>query len=158
MARSSEDLKALIMAGESYNETIEIEYLGELFAVQIRPLTEAELTDVQRTMKLSATMVKAIMQKVKLGKKLTPAEEETAKKEAIESVLTDGTIDVGDLNYMEFVQNREYCKKGIVDEGLRKLVPNFRYGLTEMISKRIQTISNVPPQVVANFFGQKKDS
>lgn len=158
MARSSEDLKALIMTGESYNETIEIEYLGELFAVQIRPLTEAELTDVQRTMKLSATMVKAIMQKIKLGKKLTPAEEETAKKEAIESVLTDGTIDVGDLNYMEFVQNREYCKRGIVDKGLRELVPNFRYGLTEMISKRIQTISNVPPQVVANFFGQKKDS
>jgi hypothetical protein len=34
------------------------------------------------------------------------------------------------------------------------MVPKFRYGLTEKIANRIQTISTVPPSVVQNFFGQ----
>jgi len=164
MARSADDLKALLLAGDTYTETVEIEYLGELFAVQIRPLTEAEITDVNRSMKLSSEMMKQVAEKLKQDKALmsrmskgdkpTPEEEAKLTEGAVDAILSGGAIDIGDMNYMDFLQSQEYCKRGIVDDGLRVMVPKFRYGLTERISKRIQTISNVPPAVVANFFGQ----
>lgn len=163
MPRDSNDLKALIMAGNSYSETIEIDYMGEKFAIQIRPLTEAELTDVARATKISAKMMAGMKDKMKAtmkpGKQPTDQEKEELIKEAVDAVFdSNDMIAVGDMQYMEFAQNREYCRRGIVDKDLAAMVPNFRYGLTEMISKRIQTISTVPPEVVANFFGQKKDS
>lgn len=157
MARTAEDLKALLLAGDGYTETIDIEYLGEQFAVEIRPLTEAELTDVSRTMKINASMLKKISKKVKVGVKNTPEEKEKILKEAVDALLADGEgdLEVGSMAYADFIQNQEYCKRGIVDEGLRSLVPKFRYGLTEKIANRIKTISEVPPAVVQNFFGQQ---
>jgi hypothetical protein len=159
MPRDANDLKALIMAGDSYSETITIDYMGEQFAIQIRPLTEGELTDVARSMKVSTKMIKGIREKIQVGKTLTETEKAALEKEAVDAIINSGEmIEIGDMEYMDFVLNREYCRRGIVDKGLANLVPNFRYGLTAMISARIQTISNVPPAVVANFFGQKKDS
>lgn len=159
MARTSEDLKSLLLAGDGYTETIDIEYLGEQFAVEIRPLTEAEITDVSRTMKISASMLKKISEKVKAGANLSPEEREKLQKDAVDTLLSgDGEVDVGSMVYVEFLQNQEYCKRGIVDKGLRSLVPKFRYGLTEKIASRIKTISEVPPAVVQNFFGQQTDS
>jgi hypothetical protein len=159
MARTSEDLKSLLLAGDGYTETIDIEYLGEQFAVEIRPLTEAEITDVSRTMKISASMLKKISEKVKAGANLSPEEREKLQKDAVDTLLSgDGEVDVGSMVYVDFLQNQEYCKRGIVDEGLRLLVPKFRYGLTEKIASRIKTISEVPPAVVQNFFGQQTDN
>lgn len=159
MARTSEDLKSLLLAGDGYTETIDIEYLGEQFAVEIRPLTEAEITDVSRTMKINASMLKKISEKVKAGADLSPKEREKLQKDAVDTLLSgDGEVDVGSMVYVDFLQNQEYCKRGIVDEGLRLLVPKFRYGLTEKIASRIKTISEVPPAVVQNFFGQQTDS
>jgi len=159
MARTSEDLKALLLAGDGYTETIGIEYLGEQFAVEIRPLTEAEITDVSRTMKINASMLKKISKKVKVGVKNTPEEREKILGEAVDALLSDeGDLDVGNMAYVDFLQNQEYCKRGIVDEGLKSLVPKFRYGLTERIASRIKTISEVPPAVVQNFFGQQTDN
>lgn len=156
MARTSEDLKALLLAGDGYTETINIEYLGEQFAVEIRPLTEAELTDVSRTIKINASMLKKISKKVKSGANLSQEEREKIQKDAVDALLTDdGEVDVGGMVYADFLQNQEYCKRGIVDEGLRSLVPKFRYGLTAKIATRIKTISEVPPAVVQNFFGQQ---
>lgn len=156
MARTSEDLKSLLLAGDGYTETIDIEYLGEQFAVEIRPLTEAEITDVSRTMKINASMLKKISEKVKAGANLSPKEREKLQKDAVDTLLSgDGEVDVGSMVYVDFLQNQEYCKRGIVDEGLRLLVPKFRYGLTEKIASRIKTISEVPPAVVQNFFGQQ---
>ncbi len=157
MARTAEDLKALLLAGDGYTETIDIEYLGEQFAVEIRPLTEAELTDVGRTMKINASMLKKISKKVKVGVKNTPEEKEKILREAVDALLSDseGDVEVGSMAHADFLQNQEYCKRGIVDEGLRLLVPKFRYGLTERIASRIKTISEVPPAVVQNFFGQQ---
>jgi hypothetical protein len=159
MARTSEDLKSLLLAGDGYTETIDIEYLGEQFAVEIRPLTEAEITDVSRTMKINASMLKKISEKVKAGANLSPEEREKLQKDAVDTLLSgDGEVDVGSMVYVDFLQNQEYCKRGIVDKGLRSLVPKFRYGLTEKIASRIKTISEVPPAVVQNFFGQQTDS
>jgi hypothetical protein len=159
MARTSEDLKSLLLAGDGYTETIDIEYLGEQFAVEIRPLTEAEITDVSRTMKINASMLKKISEKVKAGANLSPEEREKLQKDAVDTLLSgDGEVDVGSMVYVDFLQNQEYCKRGIVDEGLRLLVPKFRYGLTEKIASRIKTISEVPPAVVQNFFGQQTDN
>ncbi len=159
MARTSEDLKSLLLAGDGYTETIDIEYLGEQFAVEIRPLTEAEITDVSRTMKINASMLKKISEKVKAGVNLSPEEREKLQKDAVDTLLSgDGEVDVGSMVYVDFLQNQEYCKRGIVDEGLRLLVPKFRYGLTEKIASRIKTISEVPPAVVQNFFGQQTDN
>lgn len=158
MARSAADLKALLMAGDDYRETITIEYLGELYAIEIRPLTEGEITDVERSMKVSGEMLKKIASKIKVGQKLTKSEEEKVTKEALDSVLADGSIDVGDMNYMSYIQDREYCKRGIVDAELAGMVLKFRYGLTEIISKRIQTISSVPPALIQNFFSQNPAS
>lgn len=159
MARTSEDLKSLLLAGDGYTETIDIEYLGEQFAVEIRPLTEAEITDVSRTMKINASMLKKISEKVKAGADLSPKEREKLQKDAVDTLLSgDGEVDVGSMVYVDFLQNQEYCKRGIVDEGLRLLVPKFRYGLTEKIASRIKTISEVPPAVVQNFFGQQTDN
>lgn len=156
MARTAEDLKALLLAGDGYTETINIEYLGEQFAVEIRPLTEAELTDVSRTIKINASMLKKISKKVKAGANLSQEEREKIQKDAVDALLTDdGEVDVGGMVYADFLQNQEYCKRGIVDEGLRSLVPKFRYGLTAKIATRIKTISEVPPAVVQNFFGQQ---
>jgi hypothetical protein len=156
MARTAEDLKALITAGDEYTETIQVEYLGELFDIQIRPLTDEGLTNVNRQMKLNAAMLKRIAAKLKAGESLTPAEAEKAKSEAVDAILegSDGEIEIGQIDFMDFMLNREFCRAGIVDAGLRSLVPKFRYGLTGIIAKRIQTISTVPPQVIANFFGQ----
>jgi hypothetical protein len=159
MARTSEDLKSLLLAGDGYTETIDIEYLGEQFAVEIRPLTEAEITDVSRTMKINASMLKKISEKVKAGANLSPEEREKLQKDAVDTLLSgDGEVDVGSMVYVDFLQNQEYCKRGIVDKGLRSLVPKFRYGLTEKIASRIKTISEVPPAVVQNFFGQQTDN
>jgi hypothetical protein len=154
MPRSSEDLAALITAGDDYRETVMIDYLGQEFAVIIRPLTEYELTDANRQMKFSAALIKKMQSKIKVGKKLTAEEQKVATEEAIEAVLSEGTIDVGDISFTNFILARELCKRGIVDEKLVSLVPKFRYGLTEKIANRIQTISDVPPAVVENFFGQ----
>jgi hypothetical protein len=160
MARSSEDLAALLMAGDEYTETVEFEFLNERFAVKIRPLTETELIDVTRSQKIGAGMLKTIANKVDFTKKFESKEEEIAAQEvAMKAVLEEGnSIDVGDLNYQDHMQNRAYCMAGIVDENLRALVPKFRYGLTELIAKRIKTISEVPPAVVANFFGVSQDT
>ena len=154
MARSEEDLKALLTEGANYTETVSIEFLGEIYNIKIRPLTDEAMTNVDRQMKLSAAMLKKISEKVKVGDKLTPEEEEKLKEEAVDAMLADGEVDVGGMNFMKFLQEREYCRAGIVDEGLRAMVPQFRYGLTEKIANRIQTISTVPPSVVQNFFGQ----
>ncbi len=150
MTRTSEDLKALLMAGDGYTETVDIEYMGEQFAVEIRPLTEAELTDVSRTMKINASMLKKIADQMK-----TSGDPEQIKRDAVDAILSDGEVDVGSMVQIEFLQNQEYCKRGIVDEGLRALVPKFRYGLTSKIAGRIRVISEVPPDVVQNFFGQQ---
>ena len=154
MPRSEEDLKALLSEGDKYTETVSIEFLGETYNIKIRPLTDEAMTNVDRQMKLSAAMLKKISQKVKVGEKLTPEEETKLKEEAVDAMLADGEVDVGGMNFMKFLQEREYCRAGIVDEGLRAMVPKFRYGLTEKIANRIQTISTVPPAVVQNFFGQ----
>lgn len=158
MARDANDLKALILAGDSYTETVSIDYMGEVFNIEIRPLTESELTEVNRQMKLSANVIRKIAEKVKANKALSAEEKATMDKEALDTILSDPEFDLGGMNFTNFVLAREFCKRGIVDKGLRDLVSKFRYGLTEMLSTRIQTISNVPPAVVANFFGQKKDS
>jgi hypothetical protein len=63
MPRSSEDLAALITAGDDYRETVMIDYLGQEFAVIIRPLTEYELTDANRQMKFSAALIKKMQSK-----------------------------------------------------------------------------------------------
>jgi hypothetical protein len=154
MARTEEDLKALLSEGDNYTETVSIEFLGETFNIKIRPLTDEAMTNVDRQMKLSAAMLKKISAKVKVGDKLTPEEEQKLKEEAVDAMLADGEVDVGGMNFMKFLQEREYCRAGIVDDGLRAMVPKFRYGLTEKIANRIQTISTVPPAVVQNFFGQ----
>lgn len=154
MARSEEDLKALLTEGANYTETVSIDFLGETYNIKIRPLTDEAMTNVDRQMKLSAAMLKKISEKVKVGDKLTPEEETKLKEEAVDAMLADGEVDVGGMNFMKFLQEREYCRAGIVDEGLRAMVPQFRYGLTEKIANRIQTISTIPPSVVQNFFGQ----
>lgn len=159
MPRDANDLKALLMAGDAYTEVVTVDYMGEQFAVQIRPLTERELAEVARATKVSAKMMQGLKDKIKVGQKLSAEEKERLGKETVDALINSGEmLDIGDMGYMNFVQDQEYCKRGIVDKDLRNLVPNFRYGLTELISQRIQTISNVPPAVVANFFGQKKDS
>jgi hypothetical protein len=155
MARTTDDLKALLVAGDAYTEVAEIEFLNEKFAVQIRPLTEIEITVVNRSMKISASVLKKVSEKMQAGKKLSPSEEEKLKKEVVTDAMADGSLDMGDMAYQDAVLNREFCMRGIVDPDLRAMVPTFRYGLAEAISKRIQLISNVPPAVVINFFGQK---
>jgi hypothetical protein len=96
---------------------------------------------------------------VKAGANLSPEEREKLQKDAVDTLLSgDGEVDVGSMVYVDFLQNQEYCKRGIVDKGLRSLVPKFRYGLTEKIASRIKTISEVPPAVVQNFFGQQTDN
>ena len=152
MTRSVEDLKALVTRGDEYRETITVEYLGETFAVPIRPLTETELNDVRRQAKVSMKLMQSIRNKVKVGEKMTPEEEQAAKEAAVDEIMKDESLNLGDVAYTNLLVNRQYCKYGIADEGLRMMVPKFRYGLTEMIAKRIQTISEVPPEVVANFF------
>ena len=158
MKRTSEDLAALLLAGDGYQEMVEIDFMGEKFDVQIRPLTELEIINVSRQQKLSADMLKTIASKVDFTKKLNKEDELAAQDQAMKAVLESGNIDVGDLNYQDFTQNQAYCLAGIVDPSLRALVPKFRYGLTEMIAKRIKTISQVPPDVVSNFFGQSQDT
>ncbi len=154
MARTVEDLKALIMAADEYRETINVDYLGETFPVIIKPLTESELTDVQRQIKISLKAFGAMADKVKAGGKITEAEKAELTDKVVEDMLTNDTVNLGDMALTNYLTNKAYCEAGIVDEGLRKMVPKFRYGLTEQISKRIQTISEVPPEVVQNFFGQ----
>lgn len=158
MARTSEDLKALLMAGDEYRETIDIEYLGEQFAIQIRPLTEAELVDVNRQMRISMKMYKTLFDKIKVGRELTAEESETAKEEAFKALMADDSVNLTDITMNDFLVDRAYCQKGIVDDGLKTMVGKFRYGLTKKIAERIRLISEVPPGAIANFFGQTKAS
>ena len=155
MPRSEEDLKALLSEGDKYTETVSIEFLGETYNIKIRPLTDEAMTNVDRQVKLSGAMFQKIAKKVKIGEDLSPEEKKKLNEEAVDAMLASGDeVDVGGMNLMNFLQSREYCRAGIVDEGLRAMVPRFRYGLTELIAKRIQMISTVPPSVVQNFFGQ----
>jgi hypothetical protein len=165
MARTSDDLKALLMAADTYTETVEIHFMGERFAVQIRPLTEMQLTEVSRNIRLSKSLLQGMAKKaeaLKNAKKnpnLSKEDEEKLAQSAVDEMLSgDGSelIEMGDLNYANFIQEREYCKFGIVDKGLAQMVTTFRYGLTEKLADRIKTISEVPPEAVANFFGVSK--
>lgn len=160
MARTSEDLKALIIAAKEYRETVEIEYMGEQFSVPIKPLTDAAMTDVGRKMKVQAGLLKSMISKVKIGEGLSESEMETATQEAVANMLSDSTepLEVGEMEYLNFLTAQEFCKRGIADDQLRALVPDFSYGLTKKIANRIEVISNVPPAVVANFFGQTPEN
>lgn len=155
MTRSLEDLKALIMAADEYRENVSVDFMGEQFVVPIRPLTEGELIDVSRQMKLSMKMLTKVRDKLKVGDKLTKEEEETVKAAAVEEILKDDSINIGDLAYTSYLSDKAYCMKGVADPQLRDMVTKFRYGLTEQLSKRIQNISNVPPEAIQNFFGPK---
>lgn len=165
MVRNVEDLKALVMAGDGYTEVANIKYMGHIFAVPIRPLTEEELTDIERKIKISGTMLKAMKDEVKpyLDKgieidKLNESEKATIIEGAVNKVADSGNFDPGEITYIEYLTNRAYCRAGILDEGLRQEVSKFRFGLTGLIAARIKLISEVPPSVMTNFFGQEQAS
>jgi hypothetical protein len=160
--RTLDDLKALIVAGANYRETVEVEYLGQVFPVPIKPLTEDQLTLVMKNVssgKSTASMVKAIREKTKDTdmSKLTPAQQDEMKEQLASEIMED-TDNLGDIASSAGALYNELCLHGIDDPELVKLLPQFRYGLRQIIGTQIQKISDVPPQVIANFFGAPTDS
>jgi hypothetical protein len=159
MARSINDLKSLIIEGAEYRETVQVTYLGNEFDVPIKPLTDEDLTKIQREISKMQSLMTIVQGKlaseIKKGN-TTPTPEEMAKlKEKVTNeVLNNKNLDVSELSEVMFKVNQMYCKFGIDDPDIAKLVPEFRFGLTELIGKRIEVISSVPPQVIANFFDQ----
>ena len=145
MPRTAEDLKALIIAGDQYRETVKIEYLGQEFEVPIRPLTDEELTEVLRALK-GMSIIRKIQK--------TAGKSSAEDQEIADQLLEDDGL--GEAVSSTFKLYKLFCEKGIVDQDLARLVSSFRYGLTAAIGQRIQTISQVPPEVIANFFDRQK--
>jgi hypothetical protein len=146
--RSAEDLKALLIEGDKYRETVLINYIGQQFEVPIRPLNDLELTQVMRAMKSSKFMKKILAEKKKLGNRTEFTEDE--KKQLADKMMDDDGLTETAFASMQLMQ--EICKLGIADDALAGMVQKFKWGITNQIGSAIQKISNVPPEAIQSFF------
>lgn len=146
------DLKALLIEGDRYTERVDIIYLGKKFEVPVRCLNDLELGEVMKSLKDPKLFAKAAKMKKKMGTRTELTDEE--KESFANDLLSDPNVT--ESAYASKVLNQEFCKRGIVDDELRALVPKFKWGLTDIIGKAIQRISSVPPVEIINFLEARK--
>jgi hypothetical protein len=147
VVHTMDDLKKLLLLGDEYREDITVDYLGQQFAVTIRPLNDLELTSVMRKMTSSKFLKKVLDKKRKLNK--------AEFSEADKAKLADEIMDedgLAEMAYSSLQLMTEICKLGIVDEALGKLVVKGKWGIVQKIGQKIQAISNVPPEAISKFF------
>jgi hypothetical protein len=148
VVHTMDDLKKLLLLGDEYREDITVDYLGQQFAVTIRPLNDLELTSVMRKM-TSSKFLKKVMDKKRRLQKGTEFSEADKAKLADELLEEDGMVEMAHSS-MQLMT--EICKLGIVDEALGKLVVKGKWGIVQKIGQKIQAISNVPPEAISKFF------
>ena len=132
--------KIVLEQGTEFTKTVVINFKGQDYEVDIKPVTDEQVTEAVQSMDLSLF----VGMDPEKAKTMTTKEKEDYAKKVMEK---DGGKLLGAMNKMYQV----YCKYGIVDPELRNMVKSFKFGLTDAIGAKIEEISVVKQEAVQDF-------